>query len=140
MHIVWIYYWLCQGHICWRNLLWYPRKAEGSDSRYENLMYVCTTNLSWSRLSSRNFSFALYPKRLKGPGSEVGQRVSHQCSSDMCFIYMEHNISVLFKVFFFPSFFQDRETFRRTTDPNILKFLGANRPLLQVFRFCLNFG
>ncbi|XP_067035865.1 exocyst complex component 4-like isoform X2 [Acropora muricata] len=26
---------------------------------------------------------------------------------------------------------QDRETFRRTTDPNILKFLGANRPLLQ---------
>ena len=27
---------------------------------------------------------------------------------------------------------QDRETFRRTTDANILKVLGASRPLLQV--------
>ena len=36
---------------------------------------------------------------------------------------------------------QDRETFRRTTDANILKVLGASRPLLQVcykrgYSFC----
>ena len=33
----------------------------------------------------------------------------------------------------------DTDTFRRTTDANILKLLGANRPLLQV-GFCFFFG
>ena len=36
-----------------------------------------------SRLGSKIF---FYPKRLKGPESEVGLCFSYQCSSDMCLI------------------------------------------------------
>lgn len=148
MHLVWLYYRLCERYFCGRNLVWYSRKTEWGYSRYSAIYRLVSK--TWLCCYS-----SLYGRNLVGYSGKTEGRYSRYIAtlrwlSKARFFLVSFVPSTFgfpqqtsalpsawrkkksFNSAAFSSLSSDRDTFRRTTDANSLKVLGANRPLLQV--------
>lgn len=146
MHLVWLYYRLCERYFCGRNLVWYSRKTEWGYSRYSVIcrLFSKTWLCCNSSLYGRNLVW--YSRKTEGRYPRyIGDNCQRQDFFVVSFVPgmfgFPQQTSALpsawreklsFNSATFSSLSSDRDTFRRTTDTNSLKVLGASRPLLQV--------